>query len=140
MRMCALMFRLCVHPCVRHIGLLFAVTVPCSMSLSILWGDRALATSCLCNSALYSLLLFVPCCLSLHRVSLFIVSLFTTSRVEPRSFTRTETLVPRNSTTYSKGALLENVLSSIVYLYYYKYEEICASVPVAHQPSITTIL
>lgn len=104
-------------------------------ALSILWGDRALATSCLCNSALYILLLFVPCCLSLHRVSLF-----TTSRVEPRSFTRTETLVPRNSTTYSKGALLENVLSSIVYLYYYKYEEICASVPAAHQPSITTSL
>lgn len=97
-------------------------------------SDQLSLQLCTLQSTFICSLLLVP------SLSLFLSYLFLPRVESNRNHSRVQTLVPRNSTTYLKGALLENVLSSIVYLYYYKYEKICAPVPAAHQPSITTSL
>lgn len=97
--------RLCVHPCVRHVGLLFVVAPRSTTAFLSLQGSKAPATSCL-----RSLVLFVPFgAPSSPRLPARPSFL---PRVERRSFTRTETLAPCNSSTYSKGMHLKSVLSS----------------------------
>lgn len=87
---------------------------PYPMSLPARRGrNRAPATSCL-----YSLVLFVPFGLPLPRVSLSLslsvpVHPFTMNRAQRRSGV-TEMLVPRNSSTCSKGMLLKSALFSTI--------------------------